>query len=77
VASAHNVPSDWYQALSIGGTPQRLTNLNDTGLYGALSPDGKQMAFICASGLNVMNLDGSGLTQLSGDVMVGTIDWLP
>jgi Tol biopolymer transport system component len=77
VASAHNVPSDWYTAPIEGGQPQRMTNLEDTGLYGALSPDGEQIVFISASGLYEMDLDGSNLVQLSGDVFLGTIDWLP
>jgi Tol biopolymer transport system component len=77
VASAHSVPSDWYRAPLSGGVPQRLTNLNDMNLNGDLSPDGTQMAFISASGLYVMNSDGSNLIQLSNDVMIGTVNWLP
>jgi Tol biopolymer transport system component len=76
VVSAHNVPSDWYIVSIGGGNPQPLTSLNDTGLYGDLSPDGTQMAFISASGLYVMKIDGSNLVQLSHDVLIGTVDWI-
>jgi Tol biopolymer transport system component len=76
VASAHNVPSDWYTAPVSGGTPQRLTNLNDVNLIGDLSPDGTRLAFISATGLYVMNVDGSGLVKLSDDLLVGTVDWI-
>jgi Tol biopolymer transport system component len=75
--SAHSVPSDWYQAPLSGGIPQRLTNLNDVNLNGDLSPDGSQMAFISASGLYIMNIDGSNQIQLSNDILIGTVDWIP
>jgi Tol biopolymer transport system component len=76
VAYAHSVPSDWYQAPVSGGTPQPLTHLGDINLNGDLSPDGSQMAFISASGLYVMNIDGSNLVLLSSDVVVGTVNWI-
>jgi Tol biopolymer transport system component len=77
VASAHNVPSDWYAVPAAGGDPQRLTLLNDVNLNGSLSPDGGRMAFICASGLYVINIDGSGLIQLTNEMYIGTADWIP
>jgi Tol biopolymer transport system component len=77
VASAHSVPSDWYRAPPSGGTPQRLTYLEDVNLNGDLSPNGSQFAFTTASGLYVMNIDGSNLIQLTKDVMTGTVNWLP
>jgi Tol biopolymer transport system component len=77
MASAHNVPSDWYMVSAKGGEPYRLTNLNAIGMYGHLSPDGKKMAFISASGLFIMNVDGSSPVQLSDQVYVGTVDWIP
>jgi Tol biopolymer transport system component len=76
-ASAHNVPSDWYHAPLSGGLPERLTYLDDVNLNGDLSPDGGRFAFIAASGLYVMNVDGSNLIQLSNDVMIGTVNWIP
>jgi Tol biopolymer transport system component len=77
VASAHSVPSDWYRVPTGGGLPERLTGLGDLYLNGDLSPDGSQMAFISASGLYVMNIDGSDLTMLSSEVFVGTVSWVP
>jgi Tol biopolymer transport system component len=77
VASAHSVPSDWYRVDL--GTRQvvRLTNLNDIGLEGDLSPDGSFMAFIGSAGLYIMRLDGSDLTLISNQVWMGTVDWIP
>jgi hypothetical protein len=77
VASAHNVPSDWYRASVGGGTPLQMTNLNDLYLNGDLSPDGSKLAFISATGLYVMNPDGSDLVQLTKDVYVGGVSWVP
>jgi Tol biopolymer transport system component len=77
VASAHSVPSDWYLAPLSGGTPQRLTKLKDLNLNGQLSPDGSQMAFVAASGLYVINVDGTNLVKLSNGAYDGTVDWIP
>ncbi|HVP21352.1 MAG TPA: hypothetical protein VMS73_05770 [Anaerolineaceae bacterium] len=77
VASAHTVPSDWY-SVSLGNrTVQRLTNLNDTGMYAALSPDGQHFAFTSQTGTYVMNLDGTNLIQIPDLVSIGTVDWIP
>ncbi len=77
IASAHNAPSDWYKVDGSGAKPQRVTNLNDTGLDGALAPDGKSIAFIAGSGLYVMNADGTNIRHLSDQSLVNNIDWLP
>jgi hypothetical protein len=77
VVSAHNVPSDWYRLDLATSQTGRLTTLNDTGMYAALSPDQQRVAFIAQSGIYVMNPDGSQLTQLSDRVATGTVDWLP
>jgi dipeptidyl aminopeptidase/acylaminoacyl peptidase len=77
VASAHSVPSDWYMVSIGGGEPQRLTNLNDVGMSADLSPDGQRVAFISATGLYIMNLDGSDIYMLSNHVYIGTVDWIP
>jgi len=77
VASAHYVPSDWYRVPVAGGQANRLTNVNDTGLYGHFSPDGKQFAFICSTGLYIMDADGGNLTQVSNAALLGTLDWIP
>ena len=77
IVSAHAIPSDWYSVPLMGGNPQRLTNLNDTGMYACISPDGKHIAFISQSGLYLMNPDGTGITQISDMVVTGTVDWIP
>jgi|GEM_PF-379359 len=76
-ASAHNIPSDWYRVSIDSGQVDRLTNLSDTGMYATVSPDKKWIAFVSQSGLYVMKIDGSGLTQLSDLVANGTVDWVP
>ncbi len=77
VASAHTIPSDWYRVALSGGQVDRLTNLSDTGMYATVSPDKKWIAFISQTGLYVMRIDGTGLTQLSDLVANGTVDWIP
>ena len=77
IASAHTIPSDWYRVNMASGQVDRLTNLNDTGMYATVSPDKKWIAFISQTGLYVMRIDGSGLTQLSDLVATGTVDWTP
>jgi Tol biopolymer transport system component len=77
VASAHNIPSDWYSVSLAGVQINRLTQLEDTGMYAALSPDKSHIAFISQTGLYVMSVDGSGLTQLSTLIATGTVDWVP
>ena len=77
IASAHSLPSDWWRLPAAGGQPEQITRIADIGLYGALSPDGRNLAFVTASGLYVMRLDGSHLTRLSGVSVTGTLDWIP
>lgn len=76
-AAAHSVPSDWWRIPVAGGQPEQLTNVLDVGLNGAYAPDGQHIAFIAASGVYVMNPDGSGLTKLSGEIAAGGITWIP
>ncbi len=76
IASAHTIPSDWYRVPVKGGTVERLTHLEDTGMYASLSPDRTRIAFISATGIYVMNLDGSNLTLLNQLVATGTVDWV-
>jgi Tol biopolymer transport system component len=78
-AFAHDVPSDWY-SLGLngrGGAPVRLTNMGEIGLYGDFSPDGRYLAFISSSGVQVMRPDGSGLFRLREAAATGTINWRP
>lgn len=76
---AHSVPSDWYN-LDLSGTgsqPVRLTNLAEIGLYGDFAPDGRYLAFISTSGVQIMRPDGSGLFRLRETAATGTISWRP
>lgn len=79
IVTAHNAPSDWYKVPVEGGKIERVTNVNDTGLYGAISPDGRHLAFISVTGLYVVSTNGSDLIQLSNAVFEGNgnIQWLP
>jgi hypothetical protein len=74
--AAHNVPSDWWRVPVTGGAPERLTQIFDTGLYGAAAPGGGWAAFISASGLYVMQSDGGNVTRLSRQGGTGTVEWL-
>ena len=76
VASAHNIPSDWYEVPAAGGAITRLTNLGNMGMYATVSPDHNWMAFISATGIYVMKLDGTNLTQLVTLYANGTVDWI-
>ncbi|MGH2525026.1 MAG: TolB family protein, partial [Anaerolineales bacterium] len=73
---AHNVPSDWWSIPATGGTPQRLTRLYETGLFGSFAPDGDYFAFLSLTGLYVMRPDGSGITSLLNLEAFGTMEWI-
>ncbi len=78
VARAHNVPSDWWRVPLAGGEPERLTEIFQSGLYGAFSPDGEHLAFISSAGLHVMPADGGEvLTVIEAPDFYGTLDWIP
>jgi Tol biopolymer transport system component len=77
IAEAHTVPSDWWRVSIAGGQPERLTRINDTGLYGDFSPDGQHVAFVSVTGVYVMKPDGSNLVQLVKDAVGGTVSWTP
>jgi hypothetical protein len=53
-----------------------MTRLNDTGMFADVSPGGDRIVFISATGLYIMNLDGSDLVQISSHVFTGTVDWI-
>ncbi|HEX6383649.1 MAG TPA: hypothetical protein VF177_03165 [Anaerolineae bacterium] len=76
-AAAHDVPSDWWRLRLNGGTPERLTTLDEIGLFGDFSPDGRAMAFASVTGLYVMNPDGSQLAQLLSTAADDTLAWVP
>lgn len=75
-AYAHNVPSDWWRMNMNTGEMERLTNLYEIGMYGDVSEDGRRVAFITSSGLQVMNLDGSGVFRLLSIPATGTLNWI-
>jgi Tol biopolymer transport system component len=78
VAKAHNVPSDWWSVPIAGGAPRQLTNIQTINLFASLSPDGRRIVSLSGSGLFVMDLDGSNLTQLVTDAgLHGTVSWIP
>ena len=78
IASAHNVPSDWWSVPLTGGTPTRLTYLQTIKLFASVAPDKKHIASLSGNGIFVMDVDGSNLTQLLNDPNVSsTLNWLP
>ncbi len=77
IAEAHNVPSDWWRVSVTGGKPERLTQINGTGMYADFAPDGQHVAFSSVTGLYVMQPDGSNLIQLSSEALSGSVSWMP
>jgi hypothetical protein len=82
-AYADGSPADWFSIPAAGGQPQQMTHINDTSMYGAFAPDGKQIAYISGSGVFLMNVDGSGIlpllsvNDLPGSVGTATMNWVP
>ncbi len=74
---AHNVPSDWWTVPAAGGTPARLSDVFDTGMFGDLAPDGKYMAYISASGLYALATTGGTPEKLLAVSGFGTLEWIP
>ena len=78
IASAHNVPSDWWSVPILGGVPVRLTHLQTIKLFASISPDGKHVASLSGDGIFVMDLDGSNLNRILFDPGVSsTVNWIP
>ncbi len=78
IARAHNVPSDWWRVPVAGGEPERLTEILQSGMYGAFSPDGAHLAFISSTGLHIMPAAGGEvLTLIEAPDFYGTLDWVP
>lgn len=78
IASAHTVPSDFWRIPLAGGPAEQVTDLQDQGMFGTFSPDGNTIAFITATGLYVMNPDGSGLVKvIEGASLYGNVEWVP
>ncbi|MCC7358410.1 MAG: PD40 domain-containing protein [Anaerolineales bacterium] len=74
---AHSVPSDWWSIPVGGGSPRRLSNRLDTGMFGDLAPDGRYMAYISASGLYVLPVTGGEPVKLLDVSGSGSLEWLP
>jgi hypothetical protein len=78
IASAHNVPSDWWRIHLATGEVTRITEIFDQGMFAAFSPDGTKIAFISSTGLWVMNPDGSDLVQIIASAdLYGNLEWIP
>lgn len=78
LASAHNVPSDWWRVNLESGEAERITEILDQGMFGVFAPDGSRIAFISATGLWLINDDGSDLLQLvDSNSFYGNLEWTP
>lgn len=81
VASAHNIPSDWWSVPLDGGTATQLTHLQTTALFASFSPDPSQklLASYSGGGIFVMNPDGTDLQRLSNEMggLPSTLHWIP
>ena len=77
IASAHNVPSDWWRADVATGVLQRVTDMQGIGLHGTLAGSGGQVLFRSHQGLFTARADGSGLQHLMALDTFGTVQWIP
>jgi WD40-like Beta Propeller Repeat len=78
VAYAHSVPSDWWLlAMDAGSQPERLTTIDKIGLYGDFDDDGRNLYFVAADGVYVMDPNGQNVTQLATMPTVPSLDWTP
>ena len=77
VVSAHSVPSDWWRIPVAGGEPERLTAINEIGMYGDFSPDGRIFAFSSVTGIYQMNPDGTKLSKLLEIPAADSMSWVP
>ncbi|MCA9925520.1 MAG: PD40 domain-containing protein, partial [Anaerolineales bacterium] len=76
VAAAHNIPSDWWRIPADGSEPERLTTINEVGLYGEFAENGRFIIFASVSGLYRMQADGSGITQLLQTTAAPSFSWV-
>lgn len=76
IASAHNLPSDIW-IIKLGGTPQKLTDLEGYGFVADFSPDGQYIAFSCDSGVYIMKSDGTRQTKVSNVANFSMLQWVP
>ncbi len=76
-AVAHTLPSDLWRISIEDPTPERLTNLNEVGLYSDFSSDGQTIAFTSQGGLYRMNPDGSDLEKWQEQSLMDSLAWRP
>ena len=76
-AIAHNLPSDWYRVSVTGGEPELVADIDDVGLHGAFSPDGRYLAYISSTGVYMMNPDGTNRQQLLETTALNGLSWVP
>ena len=78
LASAHSVPSDWWRVDLATSEVERVTEIFDQGMFGVFAPERDIIAFISATGLWLMNPDGSDLTQvIESSDFYGNLAWIP
>jgi Tol biopolymer transport system component len=77
VAAAHNLPSLWWRLPVTGGVPEQLTTEAQVGQYGAVSPDGRLVAFSSRSGIYLMQPDGSNLRPVLTLSAADSLSWSP
>jgi hypothetical protein len=78
IAAAHNLPSDWYRISVAGGEVERLTAMEEVGLYGRFSPqDPATFAFASQSGLYLMSAAGGDAYKVQEGVFTDSLAWRP
>jgi Tol biopolymer transport system component len=79
VSANGGVPSDWWSVPIGGGAINRVTQLQNSGLYPSISPDGNHIASFSSGGIFVMSPDGSDVTLIvpNLDGFSGTVNWIP
>jgi Tol biopolymer transport system component len=76
-AVAHSLPSDWWRVPVTGGEPELIADIDEVGLHGAFSPDGRFIAYISNTGLYIMNPDGTNRQQLLTTTALNGLSWVP
>lgn len=58
------------------GEPERLTGFDEIGMYGVFSLDGRVFAFSSATGIYMMNPDGTALSKLLKIPATDSLTWV-
>lgn len=77
IASAHNLPSRWWRLPVTGGEPEPVTEEARVGQYGALSPDGRSIAFSTQDGIYLMQPGGGEVRLLLEQPAADSLSWTP